>query len=114
MENKELKKSIYWDYDNNTLRGSFINLLMTLLYVILIGCSLVWDRVSKNVAEISSFLLGFYLISFGVWATKKTVEVVKGIKGIIPDKYGDMINQIFEKVSVNGVNDKTGNGGNGK
>jgi hypothetical protein len=102
------KRSFVWDYDENTIRGSFVNVMLTVAYLIIAGCSLVFDVVAKNVSTASTFLIGFYLVSFGVWATKKTVEIVKTAKSMMPDKYGDMISKIFEQVSVspsNGKND---------
>ena len=104
------KKSFAWDYENNTIRGSFVNVAITVIYLIIIGVSMVFYTIAKNVSEISSFLIGFYLVSFGVWATKKTIEIVKGAKTIMPDRYGDMISKIFESISVspseNGDKDK--------
>jgi hypothetical protein len=98
------KKSFTWDYEENSIRGSFVNILLTVAYLVIAGLSLVFETVAKNVAQASTFLIGFYLVSFGVWATKKTVEIARAAKSIVPDKYGDMINKIFESISVNPAN----------
>ena len=94
------KKSFAWDYEENSIRGSFVNILMTFAYLVIIAISMIFSSISRNVAEITSFLIGFYLVSFGVWATKKTIEITRAAKSIMPDRYGDMISKIFESVSV--------------
>jgi len=96
--------SFAWDYDEKTIRGSFMNVMLTAAYLVIIAISMIFPSISKNVSEITSFLIGFYLVSFGVWATKKTVEIVRTAKTIMPDKYGDMISKIFEQVSVSPTN----------
>jgi hypothetical protein len=87
-------KNFVWDEENNTIRGSFINIALTIFYACIIVASLIWNRIAENVAEITSFLVGFYGVSFTVWAGKKTIEMIRKV----PDKYGTMITQIFDKV----------------
>ena len=86
-----------WDEEDNTIRGSFVNIALTIFYAFIIISSIIWTRIAQNVAEITSFLIGFYGISFSVWAGKKTIEVIRGAKEVVPGKYGDMISKIFEK-----------------
>jgi hypothetical protein len=87
-------KNLVWNEEDNTIRGSFINIALTIIYVLIILASMIWNRVATNVAEITSFLVGFYGVSFTVWAGKKTIEMIRKV----PDKYGTMITQIFDKV----------------
>jgi hypothetical protein len=103
--------SFAWDYDEKTVRGSFMNVMLTAAYLVIIAISMIFPSISKNVSEITSFLIGFYLVSFGVWATKKTVEIVRTAKTIMPDKYGDMISKIFEQVSVTPTNGQENHNG---
>jgi hypothetical protein len=104
-------KNLIWNKDDQTIRGSFINTALTIIYLLIIVSGLIWARVAKNISEMSSFLIGFYGVSFCVWATKKTVEIIKTAKSVVPDKYGEMINKIFGLVSIsseNGTNDNKG------
>jgi hypothetical protein len=89
-----------WNEEENTIRGSFINIALTIFYACIIIASMIWTRIAQNVAEITSFLVGFYGISFSVWAGKKTIEMIRGAKEVIPGKYGDMISKIFEKTVI--------------
>ncbi len=93
-------KKLMWNEEDNTIRGSFVNIALTIFYACIIVASMLWNRVATNVAEITSFLVGFYGISFSVWAGKKTIEMIRGAKEVVPGKYGDMISKIFEKTVV--------------
>ncbi len=70
-------KNWIWKGDEQTVRGSFVNIALTIIYVMIIICGMIWNRVAENLKEMETFLIGFYLVSFGTWATKKTVEFVK-------------------------------------
>lgn len=71
------KKSFAWDLEENTIRGSFINFVITILYIILIIVSVLEKEIAKNVREIETFLIGFFVTSFGVWTGKKSIEFWK-------------------------------------
>jgi len=89
-----------WNHEDQSIRGSFINIVLTIFYACIIISSMLWMRIAQNVAEITSFLIGFYGLSFSIWAGKKTIEMIRGAKEIVPGKYGDMISKIFEKTVI--------------
>lgn len=91
-----------WNHEDQSLRGSFINIALTLFYVGLIICGAIWERVAENLREMETFLIGFYLVSFGVWATKKTVEFVKFTNA------ENIVNNVLNKVGIT-----VGSGANG-
>jgi len=93
-------KNWMWNKDEQTVRGSFVNIALTIIYLLFITSALIWPTVAKNLEKMTTFMLGFYGLSFTIWAGKKTVEVIKGAREIMPTKYGDMLSQIFDKVSV--------------
>jgi hypothetical protein len=83
-----------WNHEDQSIRGSFINIALTIFYMIIIICGMVWTRVSGNLKEMETFLIGFYLVSFGVWATKKTVEFVKFTNA------ENIVNSVLSKVGI--------------
>jgi len=87
-------KNWIWDKEQQTIRGSFINITITILYLMFIGMGMAWNRVAENLKEMETFLIGFYLVSFGVWATKKTVEFVKFTNA------ENIVNSVLGKVGI--------------
>lgn len=69
------KKNFVYDFDEACIRGSFINFVITIFYIILIFLSILYSGVAKNVREIESFLIGFFVTSFGIWTGKKSIEM---------------------------------------
>lgn len=66
-------KNFLWDSKSKSIRGSFVNLLITnvILVLIIIGC--LNETVCKNLKELSTLIIGFFTVSFGVW---KVVGVI--------------------------------------
>ena len=83
-----------WNHEDQSVRGSFINIMLTIFYVLLITSGVVWSWAAKNLREMETFLIGFYLVSFGVWATKKTVEFVKFTNA------ENIVNSVLGKVGI--------------
>lgn len=83
-----------WNHEGQSIRGSFINIAITIFYVGIIVCGMIWKPVAKNLREMETFLIGFYLVSFGVWATKKTVEFVKFTNA------EQIVNSVLGKVGI--------------
>jgi hypothetical protein len=71
-----LKKMI-WNAEDKTIRGAFINFSLTIFYSIMIIVGCIFPSVASNLREMESLLIGFFAISFGCWAGKKSVEFVK-------------------------------------
>ena len=83
-----------WNHEDQSLRGAFINVALTFFYLLLIGSGVLWDWAARNLREMETFLIGFYLVSFGVWATKKTVEFVKFTNA------ENIVNSVLGKVGI--------------
>ncbi len=87
-------KNWIWKSEEQTVRGSFVNIAITILYLCFIGMGMAWNRVAENLKEMETFLIGFYLVSFGTWATKKTVEFVKFTNA------EKIVNSVLTKVGI--------------
>ena len=74
-----MKHPILWDDDQKSIRGSFVNALITLLYIVLIILGVIFNKVATNLAQMSAFLIGFFAVSFGVWAGKKVIENIQDV-----------------------------------
>ena len=92
-QNSWLHKWI-WNHEDQSVRGSFINIALTIIYVMIIAFGMLWTRVAENIKEMETFLIGFYLVSFGVCATK-TVEFVKFTNA------ENIVNSVLGKVGIN-------------
>lgn len=91
-------KKLIWDEQNQSIRGSFINASITIVYLILIILGAVVASISKNLKEMETLLIGFFVVSFGFWSGKKLIETTKGmtVDGKISEylaKVGIKINQ---------------------
>ncbi len=93
-----------WNKEDQSIRGSFINISLTIFYVILIICGAIWGRIAENLKEMETFLIGFFLVSFGTWATKKTVEFVKFTNA------ENIVNSVLGKVGITVGGAAQGNG----
>lgn len=71
---EKLIKSLIWDKENQSIRGSFVNLILTMsiLGMIIAGCTS--DAVMLRVEKLSTLILGFFATSLGVWSYKKIQE----------------------------------------
>ena len=67
-------KTLIWDVENKSIRGSFVNLILTLtiLGMIVAGCTS--DAIMLRVEKLSTLILGFFATSIGVWTYKKIAE----------------------------------------
>jgi hypothetical protein len=99
-------KKLSWSDDEKTIRGSFIQLVLTFLYTTAMAVSMIWHDVAGNLKEVAGFAIPFYAVSFTVWAGKKSIEGIMGLKDALPSQYKDMISQILDKVSPPGTTDK--------
>ena len=65
---------LIWDEENHSIRGSFVNLIltMTILGMIVAGCTS--DAIMLRVEKLSTLILGFFATSIGIWSYKKIQE----------------------------------------
>lgn len=61
-----------------SMRGSFIQTLVTLGILICIIYGAFSDRVAVNLNKMETLIIGFYTICFGVWSGKKLLEQKMG------------------------------------
>ena len=69
MAKKE--KGLVFNHQTITIRGSFINMLFTMVLMGLYVASAANSTVASNVKMIAEPLVATYAISFGVWRTAK-------------------------------------------
>lgn len=69
-----MMKSILWDHKNKSIRGSFVNLILTFSILFLIIAAAFDDAVKNRVVELTSLILGFFASSLGIWSYKKIAE----------------------------------------
>jgi hypothetical protein len=67
---------------DGSIAGWFINTTITFTYLILIVVGVFYTPVCDNIKNLDSFMTWFFVASFGIWSTKKTIEFVMGDKTI--------------------------------
>jgi len=70
-------RAFWYDDKENTIRGSFINISLTMLIVVLIIIGSFVQWVASNLREMETLIIGFFVSSFGLWTGKKSVEFIK-------------------------------------
>lgn len=73
-------KGFIINHQTITIRGSFINMLFTMVLMILFIASAFVDRVATNLKTNTELIIAIYGISYGVWQTKKYLEGKKEMK----------------------------------
>ena len=72
-------KSWIWNYDDCTLRGSGIQIIITGIYLILILLGVCIPTIAHGLKEISTLLISWYTVTFGLWITGKTISSISSI-----------------------------------
>ena len=67
-------KGFVFDHQTITIRGSFINMLFTMVMMGLFIASAASSNVAANIKMVAEPLIAIYAISYGVWQTKKYLE----------------------------------------
>jgi hypothetical protein len=77
--------NLWYDETEKTIRGSFINLMITIIYLGLIITGSFVSLIASNLKEMETLLIGIFVSSIGLWAGKKSIEFVKkmGIENIL-------------------------------
>lgn len=77
--------NLWYDDKEKSIRGSFINLSITIIYMCLIVTGAFVDWVATNLKEMETLLIGIFVSSFGLWAGKKSVEFIKkmGVENVL-------------------------------
>ncbi len=65
------KIGIVWDSKDATIRGNFINLVITISILMLIIVGAFNSKVADNLVKIENLIGIFFIGSFGIWRTGK-------------------------------------------
>ena len=76
MREINMKTNIWWDAENKSIRGSFVNLILTLslIYTIIYAIFFGSKEMIQNLKDLQSLIVWFFGISFGVWSGKQVLE----------------------------------------
>ena len=72
MAKKE--KGFIINHQTITIRGSFINMLFTMVLMALFIAAAFNDKIAANLKLIAELIIAIYAISYGVWQGKKFLE----------------------------------------
>ncbi len=66
-------KKFIWDSENHSIRGSFINIVITFTILLLIIIGAFSKFVMNNLKELSVLIIAFFTASFPVWRVTNAV-----------------------------------------
>lgn len=67
-------KNLIWNAEEKSVRGSFVNLMITLSILILIVIGAFVPTVAENLEKLAILITGFFTMSMGIWAYRKVQE----------------------------------------
>lgn len=67
-------KKMAWDTKDNTIRGGFVNLVITVNLMVMIWLGVLSDLVSVRLERMTALMSVLFGASFGVWKVAKTVK----------------------------------------
>jgi len=67
-------KNLLWNKEEQSIRGSFVNLTITLTILILIAIGAFVLTVAANLEKLAILITGFFTMSMGIWAYRKVQE----------------------------------------
>jgi cytosine/uracil/thiamine/allantoin permease len=79
-----VKTNLFWDAEVKTIRGSFINMVITfslaftIIYAIFFGS----EKMIQNLKELQSLIVWFFGLSFSIWSGKQVLELAFSSTGI--------------------------------
>ena len=78
-------RGLWYDDKEKSIRGSFINMMITAIYIGLIITGSFLATVASNLKEMETLLIGFFVASLGIWSGKKVVEFTKkfGLENVL-------------------------------
>jgi len=62
-----------WDNENKSIKGSFVNLVITFSILGLVCWGAFDKNVTSNLKELSALIIGFFTVSFGVWKVSNVI-----------------------------------------
>lgn len=79
-------KNFIWNYQDKTIRGWFVNLVITMTILTLVVIGAFNETVKTNLKDLSSLIIGFFTVSFGVWKLGNVIEGSQKTGGVENDK----------------------------
>ena len=79
-------KNFIWNYQDKTIRGWFVNLVITMTILTLVVIGAFNETVKTNLKDLSSLIIGFFTVSFGVWKLGNVIEGSQKTDGVENDK----------------------------
>ena len=67
-------KGFVFNHQTITIRGSFINMLFTMVLMILFIAAAFNDKIAANLKLVAELIIAIYAISYGVWRGMKAWE----------------------------------------
>lgn len=67
-------KNLIWNAEEKSVRGSFVNLTITTVILLLIAVGAFIPTVAQNLEKLAILITGFFTMSMGIWAVKKYKE----------------------------------------
>lgn len=67
-------KSYIFNRAEKTIRGSFVNLCITLTILVLVVIGCLNDEVAARLQKMETLIIGFFTASLGIWSYKKYQE----------------------------------------
>lgn len=79
-----MQTNLYWDAETKSIRGSFINLVITLsiLYTIIYAIFFGSKEMVQSLKELATLIIGFFGLSFGLWSGKQALETIFSNTGV--------------------------------
>jgi surface polysaccharide O-acyltransferase-like enzyme len=68
------EKGFMVNHKTITIRGSFINMLFTMVLVVLFVAAAFNKGIAENLKMVAELIIAIYAISYGVWQGKKYLE----------------------------------------
>ena len=68
------EKGFIFNHKTITIRGSFINMLFTMVLVVLFVAAAFNKGIAENLKMVAELIIAIYAISYGVWQGKKFLE----------------------------------------
>jgi len=65
------KKSLIWDEEDATVRGNFINFIITVVILCLIVVGAFDSKVADNLVKMDNLIALFFIGSFSIWRIGK-------------------------------------------
>jgi len=67
-------KTLIWNKKENSIRGSFVNLMITAVIILLIIIGAFNDDVADRLSNMATLIIGFFTSTMGIWAYRKHTE----------------------------------------